>query len=122
MNDKSINDKIIQYPILNKVKLILVLKNLADNTVINYINGIARFLDFFIMTIILTLMKTTLKIISSIFIQISYFLKTKILISNQQKVIFHTICFPISCRFVIVLFFNTSLNNHINLLNMIDIT
>lgn len=77
MNAKSINDKIIQYPILNKVKLILVLKNLADNTVINYINGIARFLDFFIMTIILTLMKTTLKIISSIFIQISYFLKTK---------------------------------------------
>ena len=46
MNNKSINDKILQYPILNDVKLALALKNLADNTVINYMDGIARFLDF----------------------------------------------------------------------------
>lgn len=46
MNTKSINNKIKQYPILNNVKLPLYLKNLADSTVINYMDGIARFLDF----------------------------------------------------------------------------
>ena len=46
MNTKSINDKIKQFPILNDVRIALDLKNLADKTIINYMDGIARFLDF----------------------------------------------------------------------------
>lgn len=46
MNTKSINDKIIQYPILNDVSAALKLKNLSQNTITNYLDGIARFLDF----------------------------------------------------------------------------
>ena len=44
--NKYLNDKLIQYPILNDVSTALSFKNLSDNTVINYMNGIARFLDF----------------------------------------------------------------------------
>ena len=46
MNTKSINDKIALYPILNDVKQALILKNVSDRTVTNYMDGIARFLDF----------------------------------------------------------------------------
>lgn len=46
MNTKSINDKIALYPILNNVKQALILKNVSDRTVTNYMDGIARFLDF----------------------------------------------------------------------------
>ncbi|MBM6931668.1 phage integrase N-terminal SAM-like domain-containing protein [[Clostridium] spiroforme] len=46
MNTKSINDKISQYPILNEVNLSLKLKNVSDRTILNYMDGIARFLDF----------------------------------------------------------------------------
>ena len=46
MNTKSINDKIVLYPILNDVKQALILKNVSDRTVTNYMDGIARFLDF----------------------------------------------------------------------------
>ena len=46
MNTKSINDKISQYPILNEVNLSLKLKNVSKRTILNYMDGIARFLDF----------------------------------------------------------------------------
>lgn len=46
MNTKSINDKIALHPILNDVKQALILKNVSDRTVTNYMDGIARFLDF----------------------------------------------------------------------------
>lgn len=46
MNTKSINDKIALYPILNDVKQALILKNVSDRTVTDYMDGIARFLDF----------------------------------------------------------------------------
>ena len=46
MNTKSINDKISQYPILNEVNLSLKLKNVSERTILNYMDGIARFLDF----------------------------------------------------------------------------
>lgn len=46
MNTKNINDKIAMYPILNSVKDELFLRNLAPNTIVNYMDGIARFLDF----------------------------------------------------------------------------
>ena len=46
MNTKSINDKIIQYPILNELKSSLALKNLSPITVTNYMDSVARFLDF----------------------------------------------------------------------------
>lgn len=46
MNTKSINDKIALYPILNEVKTELELRNLSPITVTNYMDGIARFLDF----------------------------------------------------------------------------
>lgn len=46
MNNKRINDKIIQYPILNDAISALALKNLSERTVTNYLDGIARFLDF----------------------------------------------------------------------------
>ena len=46
MNTRSINDKIALYPILNDVKQALILKNVSDRTVTNYMDGIARFLDF----------------------------------------------------------------------------
>lgn len=46
MNTKSINDKIALYPILNDVKQALILKNVSNRTVTNYMDGIARFLDF----------------------------------------------------------------------------
>ena len=40
------NDKLIRYPILNEVIKVLDLKNSSHNTITNYIDGIARFLDF----------------------------------------------------------------------------
>lgn len=40
------NDKLIQYPILNSLIDSLMLKNPSDNTVRNYVDGVARFLDF----------------------------------------------------------------------------
>lgn len=46
MNIKSRNDKILQYPILEEALRILKLRNVSENTIINYIDGIARFLDF----------------------------------------------------------------------------
>lgn len=46
MNTKSINDKIVQYPILNELKSSLALKNLSPITVTNYMDSVARFLDF----------------------------------------------------------------------------
>lgn len=46
MNTKGINDKISQYPILNEVNLSLKLKNVSKRTILNYMDGIARFLDF----------------------------------------------------------------------------
>lgn len=46
MINKSINDKIIQYPILIDVQKALSLKNVSERTSINYLAGIARFLDF----------------------------------------------------------------------------
>ncbi len=46
MTIKSINNKIIQLPILNDMKLALSLKNLFISTVTNYIVGIIRFLDY----------------------------------------------------------------------------
>ena len=46
MNTKSINDKISQYPILNEVNLSLKLKNVSKRTILNYMDGISRFLDF----------------------------------------------------------------------------
>lgn len=46
MNMKSINNKISQYPILNEVNLSLKLKNVSDRTILNDMDGIARFLDF----------------------------------------------------------------------------
>lgn len=46
MNTKSINVKISQYPILNEVNLSLKLKNVSERTILNYMDGIARFLDF----------------------------------------------------------------------------
>lgn len=46
MNTKSINDKIVQYPILNELKSSLALKNLSPITITNYMDSVARFLDF----------------------------------------------------------------------------
>lgn len=46
MNTKSINDKIAQYPILTDVKNELLIRNLSQKTIINYMDGIARFFDF----------------------------------------------------------------------------
>ena len=46
MNTKSINDKISQYPILNEVNLSLKLKNVSKRTILKYMDGISRFLDF----------------------------------------------------------------------------
>ena len=46
MYTKTINDKIKQYPILIDVKTALILKNVSQRTVVNYMDGIARFLDF----------------------------------------------------------------------------
>ena len=46
MNTKSINDKIAQYPILNDLEASLSLKNLSPITVTNYMDSVARFLDF----------------------------------------------------------------------------
>lgn len=46
MNTKSINDKISQYPIFNEVNLSLKLKNVSKRTILNYMDGISRFLDF----------------------------------------------------------------------------
>lgn len=43
---KSIDDKIFQYHIRNNIKLALHLKNLANKTIINYLDSIVRFLDF----------------------------------------------------------------------------
>lgn len=41
MNTKSINDKIAQYPILTDVKNELLIRNLSQRTIINYMDGIA---------------------------------------------------------------------------------
>lgn len=46
MNNKNINDKTLRYPVLNDAISSLALKNLAENTVINYLDSITRFLDF----------------------------------------------------------------------------
>lgn len=46
MTNKSINDKIAKYPILTDVQNALSLKNVSERTSINYLDGIARFLDF----------------------------------------------------------------------------
>ena len=46
MYTKTINDKIKQYPILNDVKTALILKSVSQRTVVNYMDSIARFLDF----------------------------------------------------------------------------
>ena len=46
MNTKSINNKIAQYPILTDVKNELLIRNLSQRTIINYMDGIARFFDF----------------------------------------------------------------------------
>jgi len=40
------NDKYIKYPILLEVKSELVFSNHSQNTVINYVDGIFRFLEF----------------------------------------------------------------------------
>lgn len=40
------NDILTRYPILNSLIDSLALKNLSDNTVRNYVDGVARFLDF----------------------------------------------------------------------------
>lgn len=46
MNNKCINDLINQYPILNQVSDVLLLRNDAENTIKDYLYGIARFLKF----------------------------------------------------------------------------
>ena len=46
MKKESLNDKITKYPILNEVRSSIHLKNLSDNSVKNYMNGIARFLEY----------------------------------------------------------------------------
>lgn len=42
----TINDKIIQYPVLEQLKKLLILKGSSQATICNYLCGVARFLDY----------------------------------------------------------------------------
>ena len=97
MNTKSINDKIALYPILNDVKQALILKNVSDRTVTNYMDGIARFLDFIKYD---NLFEITETILETIYFISTHVISLKLLINTYNSFI----------RF----FFNAVLNTAIN--------